>query len=104
MMSALQFQIVVAATGDRAEADCLDAALIAASTLVDDRADHLGTQGALAATRRSVIILRDGKHDAIATTLARSGARRSPDSPSPRRPPRRTDPAALDAGYWDSNG
>jgi hypothetical protein len=79
------FEISVLASGDTAEADDLDAALVAADTLVRDYADNGRGRGALDLGRRSVIILRDGKHDGIAANLARTGARRSPASEWSRR-------------------
>jgi hypothetical protein len=62
-------------SGDTAEAPDLASALVAAYTLTRDHADHLRTWGALTATRRSLLITRDGIYDGQATRLAHQGRR-----------------------------
>jgi ornithine cyclodeaminase/alanine dehydrogenase-like protein (mu-crystallin family) len=74
------FDIVCIASGDRAQADDLDSALVAAATLVNDHSQARRRQGATLAARRSIVILRDGLRDNVATTLAHQGAGRSPAS------------------------
>ncbi len=57
--------------GDRAEADTIGGALLAARTLAEDQAN--GIYGAARLIRRDVIITRDGTYDGRATREARDG-------------------------------
>lgn len=57
--------------GDRAEADTVDSALLAARTLAEDQAN--GQYGRARRLRSDVIITRDGKYDGRATREARDG-------------------------------
>lgn len=59
--------------GDRAEAEDLGGALLAASTLAEEAAPGFG---GFRLARARVIVLRDGHYDGLATSLARSGMRR----------------------------
>lgn len=64
------YEIIV--KGDRAEADDLAGALLAAATLTDDQAVGYGTARRI---REEVVITRDGTYDGAATTAARRGDR-----------------------------
>lgn len=66
---ALTFEVIVGK--DRAEAETLGAALLAASTILDDQRHHGGASHREA--RQSIYILRDGQYDGVATTKARTG-------------------------------
>ncbi len=66
---ALAFEVIVGT--DRAEAETLGAALLAAATLLDDQRHHGGASHREA--RQTIYILRDGKYDGLATTKARTG-------------------------------
>lgn len=70
-----RYEVICGASGDRAEADDLAAALAAALTLVDDYLNARGTQGATRVARRSLIIARNGQYDGLATTMAQDGQR-----------------------------
>lgn len=69
------YEIRCALTGDEAEADSAEAALLAAHTLVDDAFDELPLQGRVRAARRTISILRDGIADVALTRLAQRGQR-----------------------------
>lgn len=69
------FEIRCLASGDFAEAEDVDAALVAADTLARDYADARKTQGALDRARHSLLVVRDGKLDGVATEKARRGWR-----------------------------
>lgn len=71
----MSFEIRCLASGDTAEAEDREAALVAASTLARDYADALGTRGSLDLARRSLYVLRDGKLDGGTTEAARRGWR-----------------------------
>lgn len=70
------FAIKCGLTGDAAEAETFEAALVAAAALVDDAFDAVPVQGRTKAARRSLLIIRDGMYDGAATSLARAGLRR----------------------------
>ena len=65
------------ASGDFAEASDLASALLAARTLVADHTEASGRQGATKAARCSLIVVRDGMFDGLATTLAQAGEARA---------------------------
>lgn len=70
-----RFEVKVGLTGDSAEADTLEAALVAADTLVRDAFDDTPTQGRTRAARESITITDNGQHAGLATELARQGHR-----------------------------
>lgn len=69
----MTYEVIIGKTGDRAEADTLAGALLAASTMVREYADEQQTQGARRAARESVLIVRDGRYDGLATVIAQQG-------------------------------
>lgn len=70
-----EYEILCKLTGDRAEADTDDAALIAAWELVEDAHRAVPAQGRLEAARKSLYITRDGSYQGTLTELARLGHR-----------------------------
>lgn len=60
---------VILANGDRAEAETLSAALLAANTLRRDAVEH----GANARIARKTIVAQDGQYDPVATRMAHDG-------------------------------
>jgi hypothetical protein len=71
------FKIICVRSGDRAEAETAEAALVAADTLARDACDT-GGQGSLRATRRTLYITENGTYNGILTAFARQGVRRLP--------------------------
>lgn len=67
----LPWRIIVSWTGDVAEAEDIDSALLAAYTLIDDA----GARNPRGTVRRSVYITKDGRYNSHATELARRGYR-----------------------------
>lgn len=74
------YEVKVALTGDTAEAETWEAALVAADTLCHDADDALPVQGRMRAARKSVTVTEDGSYRGTLTELARSGARSAPTS------------------------
>lgn len=72
------YEIKCQLTGDVAEAETWEAALVAADTLVRDDADANPYQGRTRAARASLLLSEDGSYRGILTELARSGVRSVP--------------------------
>lgn len=72
--NALRYEIICG-SGDRAQAETPDAALLAAATLADDAAN--GIAGAQRIWRKQIVITRDGTYDGQLTMAARRGERSS---------------------------
>lgn len=72
----MTYEIRCGLTGDEAEADTPEAALLAASTLVDDAVEAFSVRGRIDNARRSLQILRDGRADVVLTRAAQRGTRR----------------------------
>jgi hypothetical protein len=71
------FEIICAASGDRAEAETAGDALVAADTLARDAADT-GAQGSLRAARRTLYVTEHGTYNGLLTEFARRGVRDLP--------------------------
>lgn len=69
------YEIRCTLTGDNAEAESLDGALVAAATIVDDAFAARPVQGLVVRARGALLITQDGRYDAHATALARRGCR-----------------------------
>jgi hypothetical protein len=67
------YEIVLASTGDRVEAESGPAALVAAHTLAKEAGE--GIYGAQSVLQRTLYIARDGAYDGLLTSLAREGYR-----------------------------
>lgn len=72
------FEIICTASGDRAEAETAEAALVAADTLARDSLDGISAQGALRAARRTLYITENGTYNGLLTEFARRGVRDLP--------------------------
>lgn len=66
------YGIFCGASGDRAEAEDLGSALVAADTLARDWAEGRG-RGALDAARARMVITLNGRYDSVPTAMARQG-------------------------------
>lgn len=69
------FEIKCHRSGDVAEAETAEDALVAADTLAHDYADAHRVQGSLRAARQSIIISENGTWSNVLTGLARQGFR-----------------------------
>lgn len=69
------YEIVLAYTGDRAEATTPAGALLAAATLVDDDLATTPTQGRMRALRDTLYVHENGSYSGTLTTWARAGRR-----------------------------